>query len=64
MAEPSNDLDPVRSAALTAATTFVSSWTGRKGAEGIVFCARVFEHYLRTGEQPDVEVLRSAVQPQ
>ncbi len=51
-------VDPARVAALNAATTFVSSWTGRRNADSVVFCARIFELYLRTGDQPDSGALR------
>jgi hypothetical protein len=54
MAE-ATELDPVRAEALRAATTFVSSWSGRKGAQAVIFCARGFESYLRTGAQPDFD---------
>lgn len=41
----------VRQAALAAATAFVSSWNGSKGAGNVVYCAQIFEHYLTTGTQ-------------
>jgi hypothetical protein len=50
-------LDEIRTQALRCATSFVSSWTGTKNAGSVVFCAKIFEAYLRTGKQTNMDAV-------